>query len=730
MRSFSSRRFILWLAFGALLAAGAPALEGTLVRPDGSPGSGLEVSVVGRSGSVRTDRSGRFSITPDPSFPCTLIVSGADGEVYPPIDLTAKPEPDLRLELSEVLRDSVTVVAGIAPNLETAPAAATTLLADEDLEQRRPARLVDALEAIPGVSRLEEGASGVPVLRGFARGRTLILYDGARISAERRAGPSATFLDSFSLGSIEVARGPGSVAYGSDAFGGVINAMPRDPEPGPAAARYDLGWSVGGARERSVGIEVSTGLFGGALLGQLHGRQADDLHAAGERIDNSAWRDRGGALRFARQDAAGWWRIGFNLDRGRDLGKPATDSGVTRAYYPSEDSTRLTAALDTGPRGDWENVALSAFYGAYRLVLDRDRVPTATVRRRIERSDVDSDDAQLRAVASRPLGGGRLQLGLDASSRFNLRAEVSLIDFAAAGERTTTATTAAIADGARTDAGLFAIWERPLGDRVTFNLGLRGDQVRSANRDGFFGDRARNDQAASGQLALVARLLPELALTVQGSHGFRAPLLSERYFRGPSGRGFIVGNPDLDAETADQLDLAVRYQRGRATVGFFAYLYRIDDMIERYRPVSDFFFRNRGHAEIKGLELEAQVPLQAGLDLQVGAAWAGGEDRDTHDALADIAAPGGWLTLRWAAGRASAYARGAVFLRDDRPGPTEVVRPGYSTLDVGCGWRFAESLELRLVARNLTDRRYAGSPDEVATLAPGRTLAIGLTGRF
>jgi iron complex outermembrane receptor protein len=629
-----------------------------------------------------------------------------------------------------VLRDAVTVVAGVAPNLEAAPAAATTLLAEEDLEQRRPARLVDALESIPGVSRLEEGASGVPVLRGFARGRTLILYDGARVSAERRAGPSATFLDTFSLESVEVARGPGSVAYGSDAFGGVINAMPRDPRPGRSTARYNAGASYGGLRERSIGVEGSTDLFGGAVLGQLHWRDADDLHAGGERVENSAWSDRGGALRFARQDAAGWWRLGFNIDRGRDIGKPATDSGTTRAYYPSEDSTRFTAALDTGARGGWENVALSMYFGEYRLVLDRDRVPTPTVRRRIERSDVDSDDAQLRAVASRPMGGGRLQLGIDASSRFNLRAKVTVIDFDSAGGETSTVTTAAIAEGTRTDAGAFAIWERALGERMTLNLGLRGDQVRSENRDGFFGDRDETDHAVSGQAALVARLLPGLALTVQGSHGFRAPLLSERYFRGPSGRGFIVGNPNLVAETADQFDLALRYQQGRTTLGFFAYLYRIDDMIERYRPASDFFFRNRGHAEIKGLEFEGQTPIVTGLDLQVGAAWARGEDRDTHAALADIAAPGGWLTLRWSSGRASAYARGAVFLHDDRPGPTEVSRPGYATLDAGCGWRFAEALEVRLVARNLTDRRYAGSPDEVATLAPGRNVSIGLTGRF
>ena len=46
---------------------------------------------------------------------------------------------------------------------------------------------------------------------------------------------------------------------------------------------------------------------------------------------------------------------------------------------------------------------------------------------------------------------------------------------------------------------------------------------------------------------------------MQVARGFRDPVLSDRYFRGPSGRGFITGNPDLDPETSVQFDVGVRY---------------------------------------------------------------------------------------------------------------------------------------------------------------------------
>jgi len=52
--------------------------------------------------------------------------------------------------------------------------------------------------------------------------------------------------------------------------------------------------------------------------------------------------------------------------------------------------------------------------------------------------------------------------------------------------------------------------------------------------------------------------------------------------------------------------LAVLVTGGLALFGYF---YQIDDLIERYRPERDFFFRNRGEAEIEGIELEGQAAL-------------------------------------------------------------------------------------------------------------------------
>ena len=75
-------------------------------------------------------------------------------------------------------------------------------------------------------------------------------------------------------------------------------------------------------------------------------------------------------------------------------------------------------------------------------------------------------------------------------------------------------------------------------------------------------------------------------------------------------------------------------------------------------------------------------------------------------------------------------ARGAAFMRDDRPGPTEQEVAGYGVLDAGAGYRVTDWLELSVLGRNLLDHSYLGSSDEAAVLAPGRSLQLVLRGRL
>lgn len=654
--------------------------------------------MVGQTGSVRTGSNGQFTIVPDPQLPATLIVIGSRGEIFPPLHIESL-AAEVRLE--PAFRESVTVTSGAAPNIEDTPAAAPVVMGAEEIEQRKPAHIAEAIATVPGVALRGEGPPAVPVVRGLAGGRTLLIVDDARVVTERRAGPSATFVDPFILGSIEISRGPGSVAYGSDAIGGIVHMRPRDPVPGQTEYRYDVWAAFGGRSERSIAAEATTDLFGGAILASIHARSADDAEDGnGDPIENSQYRDRGAVLRFVKHSSWGLMRAGVMHAVARDVGAPTSDNIQTT--YPDERATLITFATDVQTRGFFSSAALRASAGSYSIITNRIR-PTG-----VETANVKARDASIRLSGERHSTRARLLAGADVVTRFDLRA-VGSVD-----------------DADRVDAGAFASYEWRATPVFQIATGGRVDHITTRNARGFFGDQGRRDVAFSGHLAATAGPFHAITTTVQIATGYREPSLSDRYFRGVSGRGFVVGNPALEPERTLQFDAAARWSGGNTTIAVFAYDYRIRNLVERFRAGADFNFRNRGEAEIRGFEVDWTSRLPRNLALQLGAAIASGKDVDTGDALDDISAPVLHAQLRWAAESMSAFITGSAYGSDDDPGPVETERDGYVTVDTGIGWRFSPAIELRIVVRNLTNAYHFGSADEVSSFAPGRSVMIGV----
>ncbi|HEX8152274.1 MAG TPA: TonB-dependent receptor, partial [Thermoanaerobaculia bacterium] len=580
----------------------AATLTTRIVDADGKPVAHAQVSVAGQQGAARTDADGRVTI-PNVTPPATLLVVGSAGQLFRPLQVGSF-APELRLD--RAFTESVSVTSGAAPNIEATPAAARVVVGAEELDERKPAHVVDAIARIPGASIRGEGPAAVPILRGLGSGRTMLLFDDAPIVAERRAGPSATFLDPLLLGSIEIARGPGATAYGSDAIGGIVHFRPRDPVRGDPSLRFDVWGSAGAERIGSIAVETSADLFGGAMLAAVHARSASDAeNPGGEPIVPSSYRDRGLMLRFVRDADWGRLRAGVTTSVARDVGAPSSEA--TKTTYPEENSTLVTFGLDLQPSRFFTAAAMRASLGSYAIETLRGTA-SAVVKAR---------DASFRISGTRYGERSRLVTGIGFVSRFDLRAPTS------------------VEDADRHDLGAFATYEQRVTPLVSLAGGARVDRVASHNRGGFAGDREHRDTAFSGHAAIAAGPLRNVTATLQVATGYREPTLSDRYFRGVSGRGFVTGNPELSPETSLQFDGALRWSHARATVALFGYDYRIDDLVERYRSGADFFFRNRGEARVRGLELEATAHLPRRIDVIAGAAVARGEATDSGSALDD-----------------------------------------------------------------------------------------------
>ncbi len=345
---------------------------------------------------------------------------------------------------------------------------------------------------------------------------------------------------------------------------------------------------------------------------------------------------------------------------------------------------------------------------------------------------MSANDFQVKVSGNRLVRHARLEVGVDVNGRYDLEALDITQAFSVSGALTRDTTSVSVDDARRVDVGGYAQVDAKIARLARLAGGIRVDGVTTRNVGGYFGDRSSSNAAASGFGALTVGPFGGLSITTQVSRGFRDPTLSDRYFRGPSGRGFITGNPDLEPETSLQFDAAVRYSWERAQLAAYFYHYRIDDLIERYQTETDvFFFRNRGRARLRGFELEARSELGRGYSVELATTIASGTAVDDGAPLDDVPPVTVSLVGRKAfADRFYAHARVAVAGNDDRPGPSEVAVPGATIVDLGGGWRIGPTLELRALLRNLLDERYYSSPDPRRVFAPGRSASVTAAVQF
>ncbi len=720
----------------ALVAVLSLVLPGTATPVDGrvldartgAPIVGAEIAIVGQHGSVRSGEAGRFRWPVAPQMPVDVIVVLPDGRVARPIRLTALDTTKQLTLIVDAVVTELIAVTGAAPTIDAAPGAATTLITGAELQLRHPPTLSQALDTVPGVSSIAEGQAAVPAIRGLARGRTLILVDESRASTERRAGANASFLDPGAIRTIEIARGPGSVAYGSDAFGGVIAARTRGPDYSAGMHARFTGTAGAGAPEQSGDLEVSAGYGSGGVLVAFRARDFDDYHAPSGVVPNSGWRDRGARARWEHLNAAGRWSVGWQSDLGRALGRPRSDGDIIRATSPFDDSHRLTGSYERAALFGFRNLRFDALAGSWRQRTDQDRLATSTRPRNIERADLSSSEMQLRLTGERAIGRARLHVGADVQGRYGLEALDTTVSYNLAAAVTSTTTTVSIEEARRTAVGFFAESDAQVARRVRMSGGLRVDAVRNTNAGGFFGDRSVSNAALAGLFAVTIAPAERLALTGQVARGFRDPILSDRFYRGPVGRGFIEGNPDLRPETSLQFDLSARYRAGPIRLSAAGYHYRITDLIERYAvagPATLFFFRNRGRAELRGVEVDAQATLPRGFAMEATAEASRGRDAVDGTPLDDVAPGAASVTLRHAAAaRVASYVRIKAVGSHSAAGPSEVPTRSHTIADAGVGWNVARHLALRGVMRNFLNRPYESSAGPRWVWAPGRQGSV------
>lgn len=114
----------------------------------------------------------------------------------------------------------------------------------------------EILENEAGVSKRSFGGGGTsrPSIRGFEGDRVLVLQDGVRNgSVGSQSGDHGEPVAALNLERLEVVKGPATLLYGSNAVGGVVNAV-TDDEDNPHPGFHGYFTALGGTVNRQGGV--------------------------------------------------------------------------------------------------------------------------------------------------------------------------------------------------------------------------------------------------------------------------------------------------------------------------------------------------------------------------------------------------------------------------------------------------------------------------------------------
>ncbi len=187
--------------------------------------------------------------------------------------------------------EEITVTASRGPRSIKDASGTVTVIGSDQIEQMLASDFRDLVKYVPGVyvesSPGGEGLSGINI-RGIGGNRVLTRIDGMASAEQFEFSPftvpqPALALDPDTVQSLEILRSAGSPLYGSDALGGVVSLVTKDPADYLAGGeRFYTGLRAGyDSRdgELSEGLTLAAGgsrWQGSVLLGRRDGEESDN----------------------------------------------------------------------------------------------------------------------------------------------------------------------------------------------------------------------------------------------------------------------------------------------------------------------------------------------------------------------------------------------------------------------------------------------------------------------
>lgn len=701
-----------------------------------SPIEGVHVQLLNSSLGTVSDRDGKFLIDNFPSGKPTIRISAVG---YTAVErVIENPKLDLIIILEQsaiLLNNSVTVTAQRSEQLSYNVSQSVTTLTSGELLKKSSRSTPEALMNESGiwVQKTNHGG-GSPIIRGLAGNQVLLLVDGIRLNnATYRYGPNQylSTIDPGMIERIEAIRGSGSVLYGSDALGGVVQVLSKTPSfnyDGLKISGNVLAKWMSANMEQSIRAETMISNKKIAFAGGFSARDFGDVLAGGNLgilIPTGYHEWAGDAKLLIRTGYSSTLTAAFQQLSQHDV--PRYDQVVQGGYslYDFEPQTRQLSYLR------WETFSENPWLQSFRITGSYNRSIEGVNSQKSNASDFrtqldEVNTAGLIAeIISRPRPQWNIQSGVEYYFDYvhSTASTTNLIS------NTETIQRGSYADGSTaSNLALFTSHQYDV-NKFQFSAGARFNGVAVSVYDQAFGDQKITPHALVGNVGVMMKVNTALRVFVNSNTGFRAPNVDDMSKFGTVESGvFEIPSVGLSSEKSLSVETGFKITQKKFSGAVSLYQTHLSDLIDRvpamyegsnsYEGRTVYQKQNVGEARLNGFEVEADVELFKSLTAFGNVTYTYGQNITKQEPMRRIPPLFGRLGLRYqhtaglfikaewaAAGEQDRLAAGdksdvriAVRLEDG-------VMPSWNILNLYMGYSY-KSFTLNVIGQNLFNQAY------------------------
>ncbi|MBM4169065.1 MAG: TonB-dependent receptor [Ignavibacteria bacterium] len=707
----------------------------------GEPLPGVNILIPSLKRGTSTDIDGKFIIDRlhEGAYTITFSFLGYAPESRTVILDDRDVDISVRLYSSVLSFPTVTVTSRPQARELLLSTQSTSVLDETELLKKRSQTLTESISHLPGVHGLSTGVSiAKPVIRGLAGPRVLVMKDGIRQEGQQWGDEHAPEIDIFHVERVEVVRGPGSLLYGSDALGGVVNVIsphvPASPE-GSRSLQASLAMNYFSNNRQgsgSAGLKGSEGKLG--YQANLSLRDAGNYRSADGLVEGTSFHELNGAIALGYH--ADNWYVEGALDR-----------------FASELDIYQPDAPDANDEHGGGNQAIEHLRWNIQssVILEGVRLVGHVAAQTNIREEFEKEEESGHAHGGEPaiqLRTNTYEFDLKGHHRpfwkFTGTLGFSYLhqDVVSKGEDKL------VPNSEMNDLALF-VFEELLLDNFTLSGGLRYDFRRLMARDNgsFPGVDGRHKfRALSVSVGFSWLVQPNFSAVFGVARGWRAPIPFELYADGVhhGTSTYYVGKEDLQPELSTSHDISLRYSSAKTKAEITGYVNLIFDYMypsptgvldaETGYPIKEY--RSAQRAQIHGLEVSLESEILPWLRGDLTGDITIGKNLDRSHSLPFIPPASIRLGLTGLGDSMGVFGRPYVGFQLTRAFPQSRVAEGespsegYFLLGVHAGAQFtlgSSVLAVSLAVENALDVRYTDHLSRLKPFGvsnPGRNIIV------